>query len=373
MRDKRETLPLLGEEREKRWRWKRSRSDTFALPTRRCAVLFVRWRRHEGSTQQNTVSRTWLSQSGEAFCSLKIMPPLAFLILFFFFSFLILFSSFGVLWRCRWTTRVCHSQIAGYSVRTRGPLCPFQALVAMLIFCILSFMFFIPPFSLLLPHFWRWTGESSYIGIRAFSLPLASVLQTYVAGDVWWITRIVTFSLVFKSGAIAVLKRFFTYLSDTQSIAGFFQVVVEKQEPCSHSYSQENLEDIFSRWRPTKKRYFLFDCRFGRLETKKKEAVEALRKQGFPEDRIEAEEFLHLRFEGTDTAVMIKKPEDGGRSPIRIMLVMVCWLPSAVFLQILLKHFLNDIRENSDSRWRIDGSSSMIFASEELVKGINAV
>ncbi|KAK7474011.1 hypothetical protein BaRGS_00034721 [Batillaria attramentaria] len=65
-------------------------------------------------------------------------------------------------------------------------------------------------------------------------------------------------------------------------------VVHEAQEPCALTYSIENFKEI--------------DSRVDKLAA---ECVDRLAKQGFPRDRIDTHVFLHLRYHGTDCALMV--------------------------------------------------------------------
>ncbi|EPY76320.1 5-oxoprolinase [Camelus ferus] len=65
-------------------------------------------------------------------------------------------------------------------------------------------------------------------------------------------------------------------------------VVHEAQEPCSLSYAPETFVQL--------------DQRLSRLE---EQCVDALRAQGFPRSQISTESFLHLRYQGTDCALMV--------------------------------------------------------------------
>ena len=68
-------------------------------------------------------------------------------------------------------------------------------------------------------------------------------------------------------------------------------VVKEVQEPCSLNYSKQTLEQL------------KLDLK--RLET---EATDCLQKQGFPKQNLSCELYLYLRYNGTDTAIMTRKP-----------------------------------------------------------------
>ncbi|GAB1299490.1 5-oxoprolinase [Apodemus speciosus] len=65
-------------------------------------------------------------------------------------------------------------------------------------------------------------------------------------------------------------------------------VVHEAQEPCSLAYTPETFAQL--------------DQRLSRLE---EQCVEALQAQGFPRSQISTESFLHLRYQGTDCALMV--------------------------------------------------------------------
>uniref|UniRef100_A0A8D1GV27 5-oxoprolinase, ATP-hydrolysing n=1 Tax=Sus scrofa TaxID=9823 RepID=A0A8D1GV27_PIG len=65
-------------------------------------------------------------------------------------------------------------------------------------------------------------------------------------------------------------------------------VVHEAQEPCALPYTPETFVQL--------------DQRLSRLE---EQCVDALRAQGFPRSQISTESFLHLRYQGTDCALMV--------------------------------------------------------------------
>lgn len=65
-------------------------------------------------------------------------------------------------------------------------------------------------------------------------------------------------------------------------------MVHEAQEPCALSYTPETFAQL--------------DQRLSRLE---EQCVEALQAQGFPRSQISTESFLHLRYQGTDCALMV--------------------------------------------------------------------
>uniref|UniRef100_A0A2K6LU06 5-oxoprolinase, ATP-hydrolysing n=1 Tax=Rhinopithecus bieti TaxID=61621 RepID=A0A2K6LU06_RHIBE len=65
-------------------------------------------------------------------------------------------------------------------------------------------------------------------------------------------------------------------------------VVHEAQEPCSLLYAPETFMQL--------------DQRLSRLE---EQCVDALQAQGFPRSQISTESFLHLRYQGTDCALMV--------------------------------------------------------------------
>ncbi|XP_065215199.1 5-oxoprolinase isoform X2 [Planococcus citri] len=75
-------------------------------------------------------------------------------------------------------------------------------------------------------------------------------------------------------------------------------VVQECQEPCAKSYSKENFQFL--------------DERLRLLETK---CSQLLKEQGFEDSKIEIEPFLHLRYDGTDCALMCKPSKKAGDSP----------------------------------------------------------
>ena len=48
------------------------------------------------------------------------------------------------------------------------------------------------------------------------------------------------------------------------------------------------------------------------MESLTKEVREQLQAAGFEEKYIDVEEYLNLRYEGTDTALMTRRPKEGG-------------------------------------------------------------
>jgi 5-oxoprolinase (ATP-hydrolysing) len=74
---------------------------------------------------------------------------------------------------------------------------------------------------------------------------------------------------------------------------GLADVVVEQQEPSANTYHQNSWPLIE-----------------GRLEKLSIQAKQQLVKQGHPADQIELQRYLNLRYDGTDTAMMILQPPD---------------------------------------------------------------
>ena len=74
--------------------------------------------------------------------------------------------------------------------------------------------------------------------------------------------------------------------------------VYERQEPSSAFYTEQNKPSLISR-----------------LDRLEEEVLEELRRQGFEERRTHIERALNMRFEGTDTALMIlpEKTDGGGQ------------------------------------------------------------
>ncbi|KAG8830784.1 hypothetical protein FRB91_006426 [Serendipita sp. 411] len=70
--------------------------------------------------------------------------------------------------------------------------------------------------------------------------------------------------------------------------------IYELQEPSSAQYTNESHSSLIRR-----------------LDSMEEKARAALRDQGFPDDRIQAERYLNMRFDGTDTSLMILGPSDG--------------------------------------------------------------
>jgi len=75
---------------------------------------------------------------------------------------------------------------------------------------------------------------------------------------------------------------------------GLADVVAERQEPCACGYGPETDALVADR-----------------LEALKAQAITALTDQGLAPETIRVREFLNLRFRGTDTAIMVERPEDG--------------------------------------------------------------
>lgn len=83
-------------------------------------------------------------------------------------------------------------------------------------------------------------------------------------------------------------------------------VVEEAQEPSADAYSQGKKTTDISEF--VQHGFFFFseffkrvDERFDVLENK---VIQKLKKQGFTDDKIKTEYFLHLRYEGTDCSLM---------------------------------------------------------------------
>ena len=77
---------------------------------------------------------------------------------------------------------------------------------------------------------------------------------------------------------------------------GLADVVVEKQAPCSHEYGAAGVAAAL-------------DARLAALE---EEARAELRAEGFPDAaQAPSERYLHMRYEGTDNALMVARPADG--------------------------------------------------------------
>ncbi|KAM9978310.1 hypothetical protein ACTFIY_012063 [Dictyostelium cf. discoideum] len=74
---------------------------------------------------------------------------------------------------------------------------------------------------------------------------------------------------------------------------GLADLVIDTQEPCSLIYNQEN-KSTFEK----------------QLNQLKENAKQQLLNKGFPDEEIVCEGFLNLRFSGTDTAMMIKTPDN---------------------------------------------------------------
>ena len=70
--------------------------------------------------------------------------------------------------------------------------------------------------------------------------------------------------------------------------------VYESQEPCAAIYNAQSLPTLHSR--------------LSGIDTRVRTELES---QGFKGDQIKTEKVLHMRFDGSDTALMISEPEDG--------------------------------------------------------------
>lgn len=75
---------------------------------------------------------------------------------------------------------------------------------------------------------------------------------------------------------------------------GLADVVTERQKPSAMVYSRSVMPDVFQE-----------------LEALGHEAIKDLERRGFIKDHIECIFYLNLRYSGTDTALMIARPEDG--------------------------------------------------------------
>lgn len=71
--------------------------------------------------------------------------------------------------------------------------------------------------------------------------------------------------------------------------------VFERQEPCSETLSAESEPRLRER-----------------LSALGKQVHDELERQGFPSDRIEIHPYLNLRYVGTDSALFVHEPEEGG-------------------------------------------------------------
>jgi len=75
---------------------------------------------------------------------------------------------------------------------------------------------------------------------------------------------------------------------------GLADVVVERQKPASAVYGPETLSALKEE-----------------ITALTQSALDELARQGFNADRVEAKTYLNLRYDGTDTALMISAPADG--------------------------------------------------------------
>ncbi|XP_070575126.1 5-oxoprolinase-like isoform X2 [Ptychodera flava] len=98
------------------------------------------------------------------------------------------------------------------------------------------------------------------------------------------IARSLGMSMVFIHRYAGILSAFGMALAD---------VVHEAQEPCALEYKSGSFQSIDER-----------------IEAMRKQCIEELEKEGFPRTHIEAEPFLHLRYQGTDCALMCSASSD---------------------------------------------------------------
>jgi 5-oxoprolinase (ATP-hydrolysing) len=70
--------------------------------------------------------------------------------------------------------------------------------------------------------------------------------------------------------------------------------VYELQEPSSATYTNSSRSSLIAR-----------------LNSMQEKATKVLRDQGFSEDKIQAERYMNMRFDGTDTSIMVLDPSDG--------------------------------------------------------------
>jgi 5-oxoprolinase (ATP-hydrolysing) len=75
---------------------------------------------------------------------------------------------------------------------------------------------------------------------------------------------------------------------------GLADVVAERQQPAAQVYRNRSLPKLL-----------------GQLQAIQAEAEKELAAQGFPAEQIRATRYLNMRYQGTDTALMIPEPEDG--------------------------------------------------------------
>ncbi len=75
---------------------------------------------------------------------------------------------------------------------------------------------------------------------------------------------------------------------------GLADVVTEKQKPSAAAYKPETRQQIADE-----------------LSVLRQEAQEDLKAQGFSDDTIQCTNYVNLRYQGTDTAIMVPEPDDG--------------------------------------------------------------
>jgi 5-oxoprolinase (ATP-hydrolysing) len=70
--------------------------------------------------------------------------------------------------------------------------------------------------------------------------------------------------------------------------------VYELQEPSSATYTNSSRSSLIAR-----------------LDSMQEKVIKVLHDQGFGEDKIQAERYMNMRFDGTDTSIMVLDPSDG--------------------------------------------------------------
>jgi 5-oxoprolinase (ATP-hydrolysing) len=108
------------------------------------------------------------------------------------------------------------------------------------------------------------------------------------------------YSSVLSAYGLALADRFVflsppPYLTSNSPLSLFVLSAYEVQEPCSTFYTPQNKPTLLSR-----------------LDRMTADVRSELRKQGFEEHRIHVERMLNMRFEGTDTALMVLPHADDG-------------------------------------------------------------
>ncbi|KAG8801159.1 hypothetical protein FRC16_001167 [Serendipita sp. 398] len=130
-----------------------------------------------------------------------------------------------------------------------------------------------------------YSGESSICGIDANDIIRLATFGGAGGQHAGEIARLLGIKTVLIHRYSSILSAYGLSLADR---------IYELQEPSSAQYTNESHSSLIRR-----------------LDSMEEKARAALRDQGFPDDRIQAERYLNMRFDGTDTSLMILGPSDG--------------------------------------------------------------